>query len=165
MCIVPSPACGGLSFLISVLSPLPRVHLGLCRFLTESCHLSSWHLRLIFGISLQDGYSRGSSRTSFSQAVSPCMLPPSLQPPGSAASPSVPALPAGYSPSPRGAWVPLVQDADGRRQLRGHDTRHNVCRASRTSECEADTDGIYITDLVGFLSLPYILCSNNHHHF
>jgi len=80
MRIAPSPASGGLSFLVDVLSPLSRVHLGPCRFLAESCHLSSRLLRLTFGISLQDGYSRGSSRTSFSQAVSPRMLPPSSHP-------------------------------------------------------------------------------------
>lgn len=61
------------------------------RLLAESCHPSSQPLRLTFGISPQDGYSRGSSRTSFFQAVSPCLLPPSWGPRGcSAASPSVP---------------------------------------------------------------------------
>lgn len=51
-----------------------------CRWLAESCHPLSQLLVLTFGISPQDGYSRGSSRTSCSQAVSPCVLLPQSRP-------------------------------------------------------------------------------------
>lgn len=48
----------------------------------QSCHPLSQLFALTFGISPQDGYSRGSSRTSFSQAVLPCVLPAQRSPSG-----------------------------------------------------------------------------------
>lgn len=109
---------------------------GVCaasRLLAESCHPSSQPLRLTFGISPQDGYSRGSSRTSFFQAVSPCLLHPSSGPQAQR-HPLLSPLPAGprpspRRPSPRGAGMPSGQDAGGRRWLRGRDTCHSLCRA------------------------------------
>lgn len=59
---------------------------------------------LTFGISPQDGYSRGSSRTSFSQAVSPCVLPPGADHPSSSAP----------VPWPEGSLLPWGRDTEGR---------------------------------------------------
>lgn len=70
-----------------------------CRALSPKSRLSA----LAFGISAQDGYSRGSSRTSFSRAVSPCV--PSAAP--RADPPLLPSLrPSTGAPSLRGAGIP-----------------------------------------------------------
>lgn len=77
---VTSPECGGGFFLIShdftLFPSLSGSVLPAALSLKSAIQL----LCVTFGISRQDGYSRGSSRTSFSQAVSPWLLPSQPRP-------------------------------------------------------------------------------------
>lgn len=73
---------------------LPAGRAQSCRALSPKSLLSA----LAFGISAQDGYSRGSSRTSFSRVVSPCV-------PSAAPRADLRSLPS-CAPSLRGAGIP-----------------------------------------------------------
>lgn len=78
--VVPSPQCGGGLSLTSLdFIPFPGLSgsvLSADHLQKAASHPLSQLLAQTFGISPQDGYSRGSSRTSFSQALSPCVLSP-----------------------------------------------------------------------------------------
>lgn len=130
-----------------------------CRWLAESCHPLSQLVAETFGISPQDGYSRGSSRTSFSQPVSPCVLPPQSRPSGWSNLSFCP-YPPSSTETPQAWGVRACLGTRTEREREG-------CVAETPPpapaehwciwESKSDAACFYITDLMGFVVLAYIL--------
>lgn len=139
---------------------LSQVCLGLC-YLQITCRKLpsiplSQLLAQAFGISPQDGYSRGSSRTSFSQAVSPGVLSPAWS--------NLPFCPCPSPPSStetptslRGLCARGAKDRRGRTGAVW--LRHPPAPAEHWCvwESKSVTACFYITDLMGFVLLAYML--------
>lgn len=157
--VVPSPQCGGGLSLTSLdFIPFPGLSgsvLSADHLQKAASHPLSQLLAQTFGISPQDGYSRGSSRTSFSRALSPCVLSPAWSNLSFCPYP----CPQQHwdPPSLRGLCAHGVRTEGEGQGLCGWDAPQPLQSTGCVWESKSDAACFYITDLMGFVVLAYML--------